>query len=170
MDAIKLEDLLTIEDQGKLEGRPMREKLLALLAGEVGPLAGDGAGFTGDQALAGYICWRAFLRRDQATMLAHRPSYEAWELVQTRLQLATRRARQLRGLPGELMRGLGLDARRVLTREEMVWWRITAADADGRRVAGLRSAEARSECMTAAQMCSSWFWELRGMFEDECEI
>jgi len=167
MESISLQELLSMEDLEKLAGKPFRTQIFDLLTGKVGPLSADESlAFDPDVVAAAYICWRAFQSRDKSGMLSSRPTYEIWTLMSTRLQLALRRAKGLHSLSVELYKPLGLGYD-TLTREERVWIRLTCGDVSGARITRLRSKEAQSEILTAAQLTNGWRWDLIKMLSDE---
>jgi len=159
---LSLIDLLEKIDIPKLAGLSFREQIYLLLSGKIGPLSEPGMPvYTDDEIMAAYLCRAAFSKRDGSGMLRSRPTYEIWELMGTRLQLALRRARGLHNLGVELYGPLGLDIMVVLQTEDRFWLRTKGGDTTGRRIAALRSKDSQTNILTAAQIMTSWFWDLR---------
>jgi len=168
IESISLLDILEMDDIEKLSGSPWREQVYKLLTGELGPFAlEESMAFKPDTITAAYMCWAAFRSRDKSGMLKSRPTYEVWDMIGTRLQLALRRARGLHGLAVELYGPLGLDEATVLTRQDRVWIRLHHSDPKGKRISMLRSRAAQSEITTAAQLMNGWFWDLKKILTDE---
>jgi hypothetical protein len=101
-------------------------------------------------------------------MLASRASYEIWqEVFPSRLTLAMRRATHLHAFPPELYRPLGLDPNRLLSAEDTLWLRVACSDPTGKRIRALRTAASQTEVLSAAQLLSEWYWNLRECLPDD---
>jgi len=163
MDDISLTKLLGPQDVPALDMLSRRKQFTMLLTGEVGPLKDLGIAYTQEEVAAAYFCWTAFMKRADSGMMGSRPTYEVWNLIQTRLQLALRRAKSLGQLPGELLRPLGLDPLSALTVSDRYWVLTACSDTDGAKISRLRSRESQASILTAAQLMQTWFWDLRDL-------